>query len=1042
MQKQILEGRASGSLAAVWLLAAALLVAVYVLLCPARALAAEEVAYSIDGTGNRTSYASVSDAIDAGCSDAHPTIVMAKDWEVSGVLTIPEGKKLTIDMYGNVISSLGGMTPETQPFIDVRKGAELTLKSSMVREITYKGFDLDSDQVIDVTTNTGGLVTEGAPAEEPARCPILASESSTVNLEGVTIGGNWGHFAGGVGMNKSATLSMSKGASIEYNRGHGVRAYEGGQRIDMDNASISYNSLHRTGGKFGGGIMVSHENTCITMTNGSKIDHNRAFAGGGIYYSLSKFKLVSPDGTGAISSNAATKSDRLAMKTEQSGGGIHVDQRKYGANEGLIEGITISGNYSAYDGGGLELDQESTVVKNCTITGNTAYYEGGGAYVCNDDNSFEGCTVTGNACNLAGKNYEGGGVYVWCDYDVKLAGLCLIYGNTRGQNSGNADDLFLRENVGATAKAYVTGGVSQGSHVGIRTGITGDRMVGKGIKNESKDCFFADLGGYYVSYGNDHNGDMWQRHAVRDFALRLGGRDAGRYAYGSAVTLNGASASADKVFWHWDAEPKSTTGLYPVADYITADNAYSPLLSFAMPQNDVDVSAVYADRVKRGTLAVEAPAAGEELPSTAAFARADDGVGGAQALGELTVTWYEVAADGSRAAAAGAAKAGASYVASVSVEQQPALGLFFDAGISASEVAVNGAGPAASASVDAATGTLTVETSAFRTEGEGGGEAAGTVTLRLENGGLMGAGLPEAGAAAMAAGDGEGAGLSEKVNVSYAEGSGSVTVTAPVREGYNFNHWEGVPGSVAYDDEAGTVTFAEGDLTEGLELTAVYAPVVTELDLGIDAPAAGKKLAGTASSMKVKCSDGTEFDLLSGMTGGESVPVSWSPEATKAAGATRYTAVVDLDDGEGYVDVDKVLAQDATVKTNGADSRPASGFAVQNGRLVFYATFSATEDVNAAAAKAVKGKVKAVKAGAKTGKTVKAKALKVEAPASADGTKASFELVSGPKLVKLDVKTGKVTLKKGAKRGKSYKAKVKVTYGDASKKVTVKFKVK
>ena len=93
-----------------------------------------------------------------------------------------------------------------------------------------------------------------------------------------------------------------------------------------------------------------------------------------------------------------------------------------------------------------------------------------------------------------------------------------------------------------------------------------------------------------------------------------------------------------------------------------------------------------------------------------------------------------------------------------------------------------------------------------------------------------------------------------------------------------------------------------------------------------------------------------------------------------------------------------------------------------------------------ASALQVKGKTKAVKANKKTKKTKKAVSYTIVAEQSPSGAVATFSTVS--KTSKVKVSGAKVTLKKGAKKGKTYSAKVKVSYGNASNTVTVKFKVK
>ncbi len=924
---------------------------------PSRALADDGtvVAYSLDATGTKTEYVSISDAVKAGCGDAHPTIVMARDWEVSGSIEVPAGKKLTIDMHGNAIKRAAA-ADESDTTIDVNEKAELTLTSSVTKKMTYRGYDYATGDVIDVTSTTGGLVTQNAPSGKYGlMATISVCENAVVNLEGVTIGGNRGNYAAGLKLLKGSTVNMSKGASIEHNCGRGINAAEENVHINMDNASISYNTTKNSLFKHGAGIKAEDEGCHITMTNGSKIDHNVGYAGGGVYFRLSKFELTSPDGTGVISNNSCTTSDRSTMKDEQSGGGIHVDQRKFGKNEGLIEGITICGNYSAYDGGGIELDQESVTIRNCTIKDNWCKYEGGGIYVCNDKNTIEGCTITGNACNVndEGGNYEGGGIYVWCDYDVELKGLCVIKGNTRGKGTDNADDVFLRENAGATAKAYITGNLAKGSTVGVRTGYTSDRRVAKKFSSETKDGLFYDLSGYYISYGNDEGGDAWQRHRELEFAAKLNGETKARYKWNAAVTLVAPAAKDGKVFWRWDA--KYTTGLYPVDDYLTERTAFKNALSFSMPQNDVNLVPVYVDPVRSAMFAVEAPVAGKALSTTGQLVRTDGGVSGSATV-PCSVYWYEVGKDGEKTQVAGVAKAGTTYEAYVSAPAADVYGLYYDDAIEAADVTVrlvSSAGETVSeAKATKAYVTLSHALAAFtatcETDADAGKEVkTGTVKVQLKNKGLLGDG--EAAVAALADDDAaDNAGLIGKVQVSYTydDETESVTIAAPEQDGFNFCNWE-VEGDADVSDE-GTVTIPVVDLLKIESLTAAYTPVATALEVDLAAPTAGDALAATCADVTATCSDGQTVSLAEGL-GVESFDVTWSPEPEngKAGYSTAYTALIKLCSDDGFEDVEKALASGAAV-TCGGVAAEAAGFTVVDGNLCLAISFPATRAVKAA----------------------------------------------------------------------------------------------
>ncbi len=932
---------------------------------PARAAADEAAVIAHSGEGDqRVNYTSVDDAMSAGYDGA--TIVMDEDWSVGQFTSqridksylIPAGKKITIDMNGHTIKNIG--EAET---LTLGAGAELTLTSSEKVDIKYKGYSTDDGSECDYAVNAGGLVTNTTSYY----CGIVVGESAKLTLDGVAVAGCRGSRAdddacksayGGVSLYKNSTLNMQNGAVIEHNRSfkYGGGVYAGGTNvtINMSNSSIRNNWADN----YGGGIYFYDTGAVLTMNDGASIEGNTAQSGGGIQLTRTAFSITSKDGEAYISNNRATMSNRLEDKFSQSGGGIHVSQHQSTSNNGLIEGITISGNYSAYDGGGIELDQEYITIRKCVIKDNWCKYEGGGIYDCNDGNLLEDCTITGNACSVdSGGNYEGGGVFVWHSYDLRLKGVCVIKGNTRGKDSGNADDVMLRENGGATAKAYIEGNLSKGSTVGVRTGTTGDRRIARNFKHETNDCLFYDMDGYYVSYGSDEGGDAWQRHATVEFAVSIDGKAYGRYRDGASVALAAPATRDDgKLFWRWDT--RATTGLYPVGDYISEKGAVSNALAFTMPQNDVNLVPLYTDKVTAVRFQVEAPEAGKALATSGKLWRTDGGASGTDGV-PCAVYWYEVDKYGkvSDTSATGVAKANTTYQAYVSAPESAAYGFFYSESMGTKDVTlrlVTASGETVSEdkAADAYTtlsNSLAARTAGYTTgAGEGKETKTGTVKVQMRNEGLLGGG--GAAAAAMAlddGGDGDAQSDLGTAEVSYAYGdeSDTVTIAAPAKEGYNFCNWEAAGGAEVSDED--TVTLTVSELRDIESLTAVYTPVATALEVKLAAPAAGDALAATCADVEAACTDGETVSFSEGL-GVDSFDVTWSPEPEdgKAGYSTSYTALIELCADDGFEDVEKALAGGATVTCNGVDAE-AAGFTVVDGKLCLAVSFAKTADLKA-----------------------------------------------------------------------------------------------
>lgn len=693
--------------------------AAFGLAVPAGAFAeAVPAAYVKDSnTQEKTYYSKIDDAVQAAYAK-DKILVMTSDWETgaegfwsNSALEIEEGKAITIDMNGHMM-----WNASTCATIVLEKGSKLTLTSTTQKDLKYEGYSSNDKSKGTYTVHSGGLITNvQVTSYTNYHSCIEVGEEATLDLDGVAVAGGAGadpttdssKVGGGITLAQRSTLNMTNGAVIEHCKsgkaGGGVLATgNSGVTINM-NASYIRNNYADT---LGGGIEIHGcEGSTINMQNGSKVEGNSATAGGGIYVHAWNFTITSSDGDAHVLNNTARNSNAASQAENQSGGGIHT----YGVG-GTIENINIEGNHSRYDGGGMELDAKNVTIKNCTIKNNTSDRDGGGVFVYHSGNAFENCTITGNACALDG-DYEGGGIFVGYYYDIKMTGLCIVKGNTRGKDSDNADDVFLSNNIGNTARAYITGGVSQGSTVGVRTKSTSDQRIGDKIKNASTDCFFADLDGYYVSYGDDHDGDMWQRHATKSFDVKINGATAGRYQYGSSVTVNGG-ADSSKAFKCWTA--KGTTGLYPFSDYVSDENLASPVFTFEMPQNDVNLAAEYVDRRDALTLSVNAPQPGTSLPATGTLTW-DDGAGTWE---NVRVSWL-VLEDGEWAAASGVAECGASYRVEISVTEASALehGLAFARTIDAAKQTVLIGGKtygAKTAAVDAA-GRLSLTSNTYET---------------------------------------------------------------------------------------------------------------------------------------------------------------------------------------------------------------------------------------------------------------------------------------------------------------------------------------
>ena len=476
------------------LLAAILAVLMVVALAPARAFAdevADALAYSVDDSGARTYYATVEEARTAGYDGA--TIVMNKDWELPGTFEVEGDQSITIDMNGYKMTNAAGTD-----VLLVSAKANLTLKSSTATYFAYTGYYGAGTPAEELFITSGGLVT----GTSSGTAAIQMDAYSTLTLDGVAIAGNKATSAGAIYAGDHCTVNMKNNAQVTHNASRDAAGihFGGACTLNMDHSHIDLNFA--TG--CGGGVYVARDNFAATLESGSTVNDNFASNGAGFYFGGDNFKLESVDGTGKVDNNKAT----------DSAAGILAE-----GSDGTIKGLEIGGNEAQAAAGGIQLSKSGTTVSNCTIENNWAGGSGAGVYVDAKNCTIDGCSITRNRCDrfdyssFNGCTYEGGGVYVDSMVDLKLAGKCTITDNLRGMNDTSDDDLFLQD--GVFSHAYILGGASAGSRVGIRTGCSGERVIGKKLSQFDENAYFMDIAPYYVTH-EDGSDQMSQS------VLRLG----------------------------------------------------------------------------------------------------------------------------------------------------------------------------------------------------------------------------------------------------------------------------------------------------------------------------------------------------------------------------------------------------------------------------------------------------------------------------------------------------------------------------------------
>ncbi len=193
--------------------------------------------------------------------------------------------------------------------------------------------------------------------------------------------------------------------------------------------------------------------------------------------------------------------------------------------------------------------------------------------------------------------------------------------------------------------------------------------------------------------------------------------------------------------------------------------------------------------------------------------------------------------------------------------------------------------------------------------------------------------------------------LTELKTETYEFESGStVQLIAPPITGKKFEKWVKGDGTVVE-----TSNIDLGELTDNVELTAIYNPIITELDLTMSVPEASKTLAKNISGVKAKVVD--SYDPTTGNTTYKEVDLTqyfkadnmtWLPDHTIAEPLTSYIAKVPLvRDGNSTSQKKYVLAEDVTVKINGSDSTAKVTQVIKDNDIVAYVSFDKTGKLTA-----------------------------------------------------------------------------------------------
>jgi parallel beta-helix repeat protein len=249
------------------------------------------------------------------------------------------------------------------------------------------------------------------------------------------IDGNYGvsvvAFTNGEGRDsviRGFTLTNSRASYLPG--GGGVRCMNGSSPTITGNI-IDGNDI---GGALGGGIYCEGSSPII---DDNVIVNNSAAYGGGISCRGGSAPTIVgniiADNTAISGGGGIECSDNLNQQPVIKGnvitGNVTTYNWSYGGgiycaagSAALISGNRISGNLAAHSGGGIHVNETSSVIENNVVEGNRAQAYGGGIGNTNYSTAvISGNVIAGNTAAL-----DGGGIYAWYDIQTTVTGNTVV----------------------------------------------------------------------------------------------------------------------------------------------------------------------------------------------------------------------------------------------------------------------------------------------------------------------------------------------------------------------------------------------------------------------------------------------------------------------------------------------------------------------------------------------------------------------------------------------------------------------------------------
>lgn len=156
-----------------------------------------------------------------------------------------------------------------------------------------------------------------------------------------------------------------------------------------------------------------------------------------------------------------------------------------------------------------------------------------------------------------------------------------------------------------------------------------------------------------------------------------------------------------------------------------------------------------------------------------------------------------------------------------------------------------------------------------------------------------------------------------------------VVIVPPTEEDERFEKWDTLPSGITEDETSHSLTI--DSLSGNVELTAIYNPVIKQIDLTLDEPTLGRELSKKVKEASVTVTD--KYDITDMFAN-----IDWSPNRGMPAYNTAYTAKLTLSDDKEE-SMKYFLSENASINVNNGEAQTRTTLTKENGKYVIYVTF-------------------------------------------------------------------------------------------------------